>query len=113
MNKDTKEASCIESRPGCIKSALAILGDQWSPLLLRDLTSGPKTFGELEESLEGISPRTLSQRIEKLLGLGIIIKSAYCEKPPRYTYSLSPKGSELETILRSMAEWGSRHHTMA
>ncbi len=103
----------IETKPGCIQAALAIMGDKWTPLLLRDLVDGGRTFGDLELSLEGISPRTLSQRLEKLCAEQIVKKQTYCEHPPRYTYHLTEKGSELTTILHAMADWGARYHSVA
>ncbi len=76
------------------------MGDKWTPLVLRDLSSGGRTFKDLEESLH-LSPRTLSQRLDKLETEAIIQKSIYCERPPRYEYSLTEKGSELLTILKA------------
>ena len=110
MHIDTQTTSSVESRPGCIQSALCILGDKWSPLLLGLLFDQPRTFGELETYLSGISPRTLSARLDKLHHQGIISKRQYCEHPPRYRYELTQKGSELQDILKEMAEWGAKHH---
>jgi DNA-binding HxlR family transcriptional regulator len=93
----------------CIQRALAVVGDKWSPLLVRDMTQCPKTFSELEDSLQGISPRTLSQRLDMLQAEGIIQKESYCDKPPRYKYSLTKKGGELKSILLEMSEWGERY----
>jgi DNA-binding HxlR family transcriptional regulator len=102
----------IENKPGCIKSALAILGDKWSPLLLKELAGDEaKTFTDLETLLVGISPRTLSQRLEKLIEAGILKKTEYCAHPPRYDYRLTDKGHELDTILRAMAKWGEKHYS--
>jgi DNA-binding HxlR family transcriptional regulator len=103
--------SNIEQKPGCITSALKIIGDKWTALILRDLSSAPHTFGELESSLSSISPRTLSQRLEMLVHEEIISKTLYCEHPPRYNYSLTEKGVELENVLFSMAEWGAKYHS--
>jgi hypothetical protein len=100
----------IEQKPGCIASALKIIGDKWTALIIRDLAAAPHTFGELETNLVGISPRTLSQRLEMLLSEQIISKTLYCQHPPRYNYSLTEKGTELENVLYSMAEWGSKYH---
>lgn len=97
------------SSPSCIAAASAILGDKWTPLIVRTLTSCPACFSELEISLEGISPRTLSQRLDKLEAEQIIVKSLYCERPPRYRYELTPKGRDLESILQSMAVWGDKY----
>lgn len=100
----------VESRPGCMQAALSILGDKWSPLLIGQLVEGPKTFSNLETMLAGISPRTLSARLEKLVDCGIIDKIMYCERPPRYNYELTSKGAELGEILSAMSKWGDRHH---
>lgn len=100
----------IEKKPGCIQSALAVLGDKWTPLILRDLASGPAMFSELEKSLAGISPRTLSQRMDMLEEASIVTKHLYCPHPPRYKYELTKKGEELEIVLHKMAEWGEKYH---
>lgn len=100
-----------EARPGCIRSALNILGDKWSPLLLGCLADGPKTFGELELVLEGISPRTLSTRLDRLAEQGVLSKDMYCQHPPRYKYNLTKKGTDLLNILSEMADWGDKYHT--
>lgn len=100
----------IETRPGCIKSALAILGDQWTALILREVSNVPRTFSELEIGLVGISPRTLSQRLEKLTYEGILQKECYCEHPPRYKYCLTAKGDELLAVLIAMSSWGEKYY---
>lgn len=99
----------IEPKSGCIASTLQIVGDKWTGLIIRDLTHGPKRFSALEQSLTGISPRTLSQRLDTLEGHGIIVKKAYAESPPRIEYSLTKKGEDLIPILESMAAWGAKH----
>jgi DNA-binding HxlR family transcriptional regulator len=104
------EVLSLEQKPGCIKTALTIFGDKWTPLLVRDLYAKPCTFSELEENLSGISPRTLSQRLSKLEENGIIVKTMYCERPPRHNYSLTKKGEELHTILQAMADWGAKYY---
>jgi len=100
----------VENRPGCIQAALNILGDKWSPLLLSQLVSGQKKFGELESNLTGISPRTLSGRLTKLEQENIIQKKLYNNHPPRYTYELSAKGKELQEVLVKMADWGEKYN---
>jgi DNA-binding HxlR family transcriptional regulator len=93
----------------CLESTLGILGDKWTPLLLHALTDVPHSFCEIEASLEGISPRTLSQRLEKLVIEGIITKNMYCEHPPRYKYGLTPKGEALRGVLNQMSAWGAKY----
>ncbi len=103
--------SAIEPHIGCIASAMEIIGNKWTALLLRDLCSSPKRFGELERSLVGISPRTLSQRLDDLEAHGIISRSVFSEIPPRCEYSLTPKGEDLVPILKKMAQWGEKYHS--
>jgi DNA-binding HxlR family transcriptional regulator len=99
-----------EPQPKCgnITCAVQILGDKWTSLIIRVLTSGPQRFTELESGL-GIGPRTLSQRLESLVERGVITKTQYAEAPPRVEYSLTQKGEDLLPILRSMAEWGAKY----
>lgn len=105
-----QECSSLESRPGCIKSAMAVVGEKWTAVIVSSLSERSRTFSELEELVEGINPRTLSQRLEKLSVEGIAIKQLYNEHPPRYRYELTAKGSELQNVLRAMAEWGDKYH---
>ena len=107
----TVTCSQLEDRPGCIQAALNILGDKWSPLLLGLLVEGGKTFGELESALTGISPRTLSARLDRLVENETIAKKMYCQHPPRYRYELNQKGIELQGILKAMGDWGNKYHS--
>jgi DNA-binding HxlR family transcriptional regulator len=102
--------SPIEARVGCIAASLQIIGDKWTALILRDLTTGPKRFSQLQASLEGISPRTLSQRLDTLEEHKIISRRDFHEAPPRVEYRLTTKGTDLIPILRAMADWGLKHH---
>lgn len=99
----------IEPRLGCIAASLRIIGQKWTALLIRDLCEGPKRFGELERSVEGINPRTLSQRLEALERYGIITKKIYAEVPPRTEYTLTKKGKDIIPILKQMAAWGDKY----
>lgn len=101
----------IEKRPGCVKQTLAILGDKWTALILLELNKSPLTFTELELILNKISPRTLSQRINKLEQELIITPIKYCNHPPRFRYQLTQKGNELHGVLSQMAKWGSKYYT--
>lgn len=100
----------LEPRIGCIAAALQIVGQKWTALIIRDLYGGPKRFGELEKSVGGINPRTLSQRLDALEQYGIITKKTYAEVPPRTVYTLAEKGRDLVPILEQMAAWGDKHH---
>lgn len=103
--------SKVESKEGCVASCLAILGNKWTALILRDLADGSKRFGELERSLTGISPRTLSQRLDDLEENNIVTKQSFAEVPPRVEYTLTQKGEDILPILKQMATWGDKYHT--
>ncbi len=111
MSFDHAKPLCkqVEEKPGCVQAALRILGDKWSPLLLGHLVEGEKTFGELDLMLGGISPRTLSARLDMLEAEGIITKNQYCSHPPRYKYELTEKGQALRSILVQMGNWGKKY----
>ena len=112
MSFSTAKPVCpiLEKRAGCMQSALAVLGDKWTPLLLGQLVANKKSFGDLEIALSGISPRTLSLRLEKLVTENIVTKELYCKHPPRYMYVLTDKGLELQDVLERMVKWGDKHH---
>ena len=109
MSQATHLLSKVEQKPGCVKAALEILGDKWSPLILGDLFEIEKTFSELSADLPGISPRTLSARLVCLEESGIITKKLYCQHPPRNKYELTKKGKDLRDILTQMATWGQKY----
>lgn len=100
-------------QPLCLKTTLNIMGDQWTGLILGELSSGNNTFSGLESALPSISPRTLSQRLDKLETTGIVEKRQYCERPPRYNYVPTQKGIELQEVLTKMAEWGAKYQVGA
>lgn len=99
----------VEPKVGCIASAMEIIGNKWTALILRDLMSGPKRFCELEKSVGTINPRTLSQRLDDLAEHGIITRQTFAEVPPRTEYTLTPKGHDLLPILKQMATWGNKY----
>lgn len=101
----------LEPHVGCIASAMEIIGNKWTALILRDLAAGPKRFGELEKSVGNINPRTLSQRLDDLEHCGILSKQSFHEVPPRIEYTLTPKGTDLIPVLKQMAEWGTKYYS--
>src|SRR5256886_10127760 len=85
-----------------------IIGGKWTLLIIRDLASGVKRFNQLERSLHGISPKTLSERLRSLEEEGIIIRQTFAEVPPRVEYSLTTKGRDLSIVIESMRSYGKR-----
>ena len=97
--------------PRCpVARTLEIVGERWTILILRDLVRhGPRKFHDLEVSLAGISPNTLSARLKTLEDGGIIERQFYNEHPPRAEYVLTEKGRELRPVLRALRQWGEKH----
>lgn len=99
----------MEQKINYLQNTVNILGDKWSALILQKLSVNPCTFSELQTKLNKISPRTLSQRLDKLCQEKIVSKTIYCERPPRNQYSLTPRGSELQEVLTEMTRWGVKY----
>jgi DNA-binding HxlR family transcriptional regulator len=95
-------ASC----PVC-RTADIVCG-KWTLLIVRDLAEGSNRFCELERSLEGISPRTLSLRLRALEEEGIVARHTYPEVPPRVEYALTEKGVALVPLIEDMRSYGKR-----
>lgn len=92
-----------------VTRALDIIGDSWTILILRDLfLDGPRKFQDLQESLSGASPNTLSARLKKLEENGIVERRFYAQHPPRAEYALTDKGRELGPVMKALREWGNR-----
>ena len=83
-----------------------IVCGKWTLLVIRDLAEGRSRFCELERSLEGISPRTLSLRLRALEEEGIVERHTFPEVPPRVEYALTDKGRALIPIIDGMREYG-------
>ena len=95
--------------PDCPVSCCAeIISGKWTLLVIRDLADGSRRFCELERSLQGISPRTLSLRLRALEEHGIVERQTYPEVPPRVEYALTEKGSALAPLIDDMRAYGRR-----
>jgi DNA-binding HxlR family transcriptional regulator len=95
--------------PCAITRTAQLVGDLWTILIVRDLMSGPKRFGQLQESLVNVSPKTLSHRLKMLESANILTRHAYAEIPPRVEYSLTEKGHALSAIIESMRAFGQQY----
>jgi len=83
-----------------------LIGNKWTPLILRDLSEGKRRFSQLERSLCGISPKTLSERLKRLEEAEVLTRRCYPEVPPRVEYALTPKGAALMPVIESMRQFG-------
>lgn len=95
---------CDASCP--VQKTARIIEHKWTTLIVRDLLSGKKRYSELARSLEGISPKVLSQRLQQLESNGIITRTAYATIPPTTEYALTTLGQQLELVIRAMQEYG-------
>jgi DNA-binding HxlR family transcriptional regulator len=95
--------------PCAVANSLDILGDKWTLLVVRDLLHGKHTYGELADSPERIPTNILADRLERLEGAGIVTRAPYQERPVRYSYTLTPKGSALGDVLLAFVRWGKQH----
>lgn len=95
-----------------IACALDVIGERWSLLILRDLLKkGPQRFADLQSSLAGIAPNTLSARLKALEAQGVVGTRMYLRHPPRAEYHLTERGRELGPVLKALYNWGERHAT--
>ena len=93
--------------PSCpVATTVSLIGNKWKPLILRDVRAGPKRFGELQKSLDGISQKILTDNLRELENDGLLVRTVFPEVPPRVEYSLSELGKTLEPLLDAMAQWG-------
>ena len=97
-------ASSNDSCPVC-RTAEIVCG-KWTLLVIRDLAEGRSRFCELERSLHGISPRTLSLRLRALEEEGVVERQTFPEVPPRVEYALTDKGRALVPLIEDMRVYG-------
>ena len=92
---------------GCpVARTAVIIGNRWTPLIVRDLADGRRRFSELERSLTGISPKTLSERLKRLEEARVVERRCFAEVPPRVEYALTAKGHALLPVIESMRAFG-------
>jgi DNA-binding HxlR family transcriptional regulator len=100
------EKDCLRSL--CpVSSALDILGDKWTILVVRDMMFlGKRLYKELADSPENIPSNILAERLKRLEACGIIDRQPYQDKPVRHAYSLTEKGEALRPLLIELVKWG-------
>ncbi|NJL80935.1 MAG: helix-turn-helix transcriptional regulator [Richelia sp. RM2_1_2] len=92
-----------------VETTLKLIGGRWKVLIIRELLSGVKRFGELQRALLGITQKMLTQQLREMEEHGIVHRKVYAEIPPKVEYSLTPLGESLQPILQAMHEWGVKH----
>ena len=93
--------------PPCpVEVTLMLISDRWKVLILRDLLSGTKRFGELKKSIGSISQKVLTSNWRSMEEDGLLTRKVYAEVPPRVEYTLTELGESLRPILFAMQQWG-------
>ena len=108
MNEKTKEL------PACpVETTLTLIGNKWKVLIIRDLLTGTKRFGELKKSIGSVSQKVLTAQLRAMEEDGLIHREVYAEVPPRVEYSLTKLGWSLQPILDAMVNWGNNYKNQA
>ncbi|HIU57541.1 MAG TPA: helix-turn-helix transcriptional regulator [Candidatus Ornithomonoglobus merdipullorum] len=96
--------------PACpVETTLTLISDRWKVLIIRDLLTGTKRFGELKKSLGSISQKVLTANLRAMEEIGLLTRKVYAEVPPRVEYTLTETGQSLKPILDSMYKWGEEY----
>lgn len=104
------EQRSIKELPACpVETTLALIGDKWKVLILRDLMPGTKRFGELKKSIRHVSQKVLTAQLRDMEENGLLHRRTYAEVPPRVEYSLTDLGRSLKPVLDALQEWGARY----
>jgi DNA-binding HxlR family transcriptional regulator len=109
-SENSMKPGCAGGRSPCpVACSLDLLGDKWTLLVVRDLLTGKQTYSELQASPEGIPTNILADRLKRLQAEGVVDRTRYRERPPRYAYHLTDKGRDLAPVLRSMVVWANQY----
>ena len=96
--------------PTCpVEITMGLIGDKWKILIIRDLLTGTKRFGELRKSLTGISQKVLTNNLRDMEKSGLLHREVFAEVPPKVEYSLTDTGWSLMPVLDSMVKWGNNY----
>lgn len=93
-----------------VTSTASLIGKKWHPVIIhRLLTEGPQGFNELQDAVDGISSKVLSDSLDDLEEKALVDRTVVNEKPVRVRYSLTDRGKSLEPVIMAMRDWGQQH----
>ena len=96
--------------PACpVETTLTLISDKWKVLILRDLLTGTKRFGELRKSIGTVSQKVLTSQLRQMEESGLLTRKVYAEVPPRVEYTLTELGYSLKPIMDAMWAWGENY----
>jgi DNA-binding HxlR family transcriptional regulator len=99
----------LAAEPCSVARSVAVIGDRWTLLILRDCFLGVRRFEAFQSRL-GISRTIIADRLKLLVDEGVLNKSPYQDHPVRYEYRLTPKGLDLYPVIMAVVAWGDRHY---
>lgn len=96
--------------PVCpVETTLTLISNKWKVLILRDLMTGTKRFGELKKSIGAVTQKVLTAQLREMETAGLLTRTVYAEVPPRVEYTLTELGYSLKPILDAMWNWGNEY----
>lgn len=96
--------------PACpVETTLTLISSKWKVLILRDLMTGTKRFGELKKSIGAVTQKILTAQLREMETAGLLTRIVYAEVPPRVEYTLTELGYSLKPILDAMWNWGNEY----
>ena len=108
-NESTSQ-STVPTLPACpVETTLTLISDKWKVLILRDLLTGTKRFGELRKSIGTVSQKVLTSQLRQMEASGLLTRKVYAEVPPRVEYTLTELGYSLKPIMDAMWAWGENY----
>lgn len=108
-NESTSQ-STAPNLPACpVETTLTLISDKWKVLILRDLLTGTKRFGELRKSIGTVSQKVLTSQLRQMKESGLLTRKVYAEVPPRVEYTLTELGYSLKPIMYAMWAWGENY----
>lgn len=99
--------------PACpVEATLALIGDRWKILIVRDLMERTMRFGQLQRSIGRVSQKVLTSKLRAMEEDGLVVRKVYAEVPPRVEYSLTDLGKSLNPVIEALRMWGEGYRTI-
>ncbi|WP_106605399.1 winged helix-turn-helix transcriptional regulator [Chitinophaga ginsengisoli] len=105
----TKEHICNDFNDCPITATMEVIGGKWKPVILYNLLSGTRRFGEIAVRIPTISRKVLTEQLKEMERDGLVIREQYEEIPPRVEYSLTDKSRSLTSVFKEIADWGNEN----
>ena len=99
----------LSDQPCSVARSVAVIGDRWTLMLLRDCFLGVRRFEDFERRL-GISRSIVAERLKRLVEAGVLRREAYQDRPIRHEYRLTDKGLGLHPVIMAIVHWGDEHY---